>query len=277
MPDFAGKTVVITGGGTGLGRAMARHFASLGAHAVVAGRREEPLAQTVAEIAATGGRARSIPTDVRDPDQVRRLVERVVADHGRVDCLVNNAAGNFICPTKDLTPGGWNAVVNIVLNGTFYCSHAAGGAMIADGKGGSILNIVASYAWTGGPGTVHSAAAKAGVVSLTQTLAAEWGGYGIRTNALSPGIVNTPGSAERLFPTEEMRALLERRVPLRRLGTEDEVARAAAFLLSDDAAYINGAVLVADGGLWLNPGLFALYEQGAGARPPREVQRRNQE
>lgn len=261
MPDFTGKTVLVTGGGSGLGRAMAQHLAGLGATAVVAGRRSEPLDETVKDIEARGGRAAALPTDVRDPEQVGRLVEKVVAKFGRVDCLINNAAGNFICATKDLTPNGWSAVVNIVLNGTFYCSHAVGNAMIADGKGGAILNIVASYAWTGGPGTAHSAAAKAGVVSLTQTLAAEWGPYGIRTNALSPGIVNTPGSAARLFPSEEMRAYLARRVPLRRLGTEDEVAKAAAYLLSEDAAYVNGAVLVADGGLWLNPGLFEFFKQ----------------
>lgn len=259
MPDFTGKTVIITGGGSGLGRAMAEHLASLGALAVLAGRRPEPLAEGVSRIESQGGKADAIQTDVRDPEQCKRLVDSVVAKNGRVDCLVNNAAGNFICPTKDLSPNGWNAVVNIVLNGTFYCSHAAGNAMIADGKGGSILNIVASYAWTGGPGTAHSAAAKAGVVSLTQTLAAEWGRYGIRTNALSPGIVNTPGSAKQLFPTEEIRAQIAGRVPMRRLGTESEISKAAAYLLSDDASYVNGAVLVSDGGLWLNPGLFEFF------------------
>lgn len=261
MPDFTGKTIVITGGGSGLGLAMAGHLASLGACAVVAGRRADVLAEAVRSIEARGGQAFAVATDVRDPEQATRLVATVAQRRGRVDGLVNNAAGNFICATKDLTPNGWNAVVNIVLNGTFYCSHAAGNAMIADGKGGAILNIVASYAWTGGPGTAHSAAAKAGVVSLTQTLAAEWGRYGIRTNALSPGIVNTPGSAEKLFPSQEMRDFLARRVPLGRLGTEDEVARAAAYLLSDDAAYVNGAVLVADGGLWLNPGLFEEFRR----------------
>jgi NAD(P)-dependent dehydrogenase (short-subunit alcohol dehydrogenase family) len=256
MPDFRGKTVIVTGGGSGLGRAMAEHLASLGAVAVLAGRRPEPLIETAAAIVAAGGRADVAPTDVRDPAQVQALVRGVVERHGRVDRLINNAAGNFICPAKDLSPNGWNAVVNIVLNGTFYCSHAAGNAMIADGKGGAILNIVASYAWTGGPGTIHSASAKAGVCAMTQTLAVEWGRYGIRTNALSPGIVNTPGAAEKLFPTDEMRSAISARVPLRRLGTADEVAKAAAFLLSDDAAYVNGAVLVADGGLWLGPSLL---------------------
>ncbi len=257
MPDFTDQTIVITGGGTGLGRAMAQHLAGLGGRIIVAGRRPEPLAETVAAIVAAGGVAEAAPTDVRVPEQVQALVDGVVARHGRLDRLINNAAGNFIVRAEDLSPNGWNAVINIVLNGTFYCSRAAGKAMIASGRGGAILNIVATYAWTGGPGTIHSAAAKAGVVSLTQTLAVEWGRYGIRTNALCPGVVNTPGSAEKLFPTDAIRARIAARVPLGRLETTDEVARAAAFLLSDDASYVNGAVLVADGGMWLESGLLA--------------------
>jgi len=256
MTDFKGKNIIITGGGTGLGAAMARHLAALGAHVVIAGRRPEPLEQTLAAIVASGGIGQAVPTDVRIPEQVQALVDGVVSSRSRVDGLINNAAGNFIVKAEELSPNGWRAVVDIVLNGTFYCSRAAGKAMIADGRGGAILNIVASYAWTGGPGTIHSAAAKAGVISLTQTLAVEWGRHGIRTNALCPGIVNTPGAAAKLFPTEAIRERIARRVPLGRLETEEEVARAAGFLLSDDAAYVNGAVLVADGGLWLEPGLL---------------------
>jgi len=256
MADFKGKTIVITGGGTGLGRAMAEHLASLGGHVAVAGRRMEPLAETVAAIAAACCSAQAGPTDVRVPQQVQALVDGVVASHGRLDCLVNNAAGNFIVRAEKLSPNGWNAVINIVLNGTFYCSSAAGRAMIADSRGGSILNIVASYAWTGGPGTIHSAAAKAGVISMTQTLAVEWGRHAIRVNALCPGVVNTPGAAEKLFPTKAIQERIARRVPLGRLETAEEVAHAAAFLLSDDASYVNGAVLVADGGMWLEPGLL---------------------
>jgi NAD(P)-dependent dehydrogenase (short-subunit alcohol dehydrogenase family) len=261
MPDFKNKTIVITGGGTGLGRAMAEHLARLGGRIVVAGRRPEPLAETVDAIRAAGGDAESAQTDVRVPDQVQALIDGVVARHGRIDALINNAAGNFIVRAEELSPNGWNAVINIVLNGSFYCARAAGKAMIAAGGGGSILNIVATYAWTGGPGTIHSAAAKAGVVSLTQTLAVEWGRYGIRTNALCPGVVNTPGSAEKLFPTEEIRKRIASRVPLGRLETPEEVARAAAFLLSDDASYVNGAVLVADGGMWLEPGLLGAADE----------------
>lgn len=257
MPDFTGKTIIITGGGTGLGRAMAEHLGSLGGHIVAVGRRPEPLAETVAAIVAAGGSAQAVQTDIRVPEQVQSLVDGVVAKHGRLDCLVNSAAGNFIVRAEDLSPNGWNAVINIVLNGTFYCSRAAGRAMIAAARGGSILNIVAAYAWTGGPGTIHSAAAKAGVISVTQTLAVEWGRHGIRTNALCPGVVNTPGAAAKLFPTEAIRDRIARRVPLGRLETPEEVARAAAFLLSDDASYVNGAVLVADGGMWLEPGLLA--------------------
>jgi len=257
MPDFTGKTIIITGGGTGLGRAMAEHLGSLGGQVVAVGRRPEPLAETVAAIVAAGGSAEAVQTDIRVPEQVQSLVDGVVAKHGRLDCLVNNAAGNFIVRAEDLSPNGWNAVINIVLNGTFYCSRAAGRAMIAAARGGSILNIVAAYAWTGGPGTIHSAAAKAGVISMTQTLAVEWGRHGIRVNALCPGVVNTPGAAAKLFPTEAIRDRIARRVPLGRLETPEEVARAAAFLLSDDASYVNGAVLVADGGMWLEPGLLA--------------------
>jgi NAD(P)-dependent dehydrogenase (short-subunit alcohol dehydrogenase family) len=259
VADFTGKTAIVTGGGSGLGRAMAERLASLGANVVVAGRRAEPLAETVRSIESRGGAAAVAATDVREWQQVERLVDTTIERFGRIDCLINNAAGNFICRTSELTRNGWNAVIDIVLNGTFYCSRLAGANMIASGGGGSILNIVATYAWTGGPGTAHSAAAKAGVISLTQTLAAEWGPYGIRVNALAPGIVNTPGSAERLFPTEAIRDEIAKRVPLRRIGSEAEVATAAAYLLSDDAAYVNGAVLVADGGLWLNPGLFEFY------------------
>ncbi|MBV8171544.1 MAG: 2,4-dienoyl-CoA reductase [Candidatus Eremiobacteraeota bacterium] len=257
MPDFSGKTIVITGGGSGLGRAMAEHLASLGGSVVVTGRRPEPLAQTVEAISNAGGEAEATPADVRAPDQVETLIAGVVERHGGVDCLINNAAGNFIVRAEELSPNGWNAVINIVLNGTFYCSRAAGRAMIARARGGSILNMVASYAWTGGPGTIHSAAAKAGVIAMTQTLAVEWGRYGIRTNALCPGVVNTPGAAEKLFPTEAIRERIARRVPLGRLESEGEVARAAAFLLSDEASYVNGAVFVADGGMWLEPGLLA--------------------
>jgi len=256
MADFTAKNIIITGGGTGLGAAMARHLASLGAYVVLAGRRPEPLEQTLSAIVAAGGGGQAAPTDVRIPEQVQALVDGVVAKRGRVDGLINNAAGNFLVKAEDLSPNGWRAVVDIVLNGTFYCSRAAGKAMIASGRGGTILNIVAAYAWTGGPGTIHSAAAKAGVISLTQTLAVEWGRYGIRTNALCPGVVNTPGSAAKLFPTEAIRERIARRVPLGRLETEEEVARAAAFLLSDDASYVNGAVLVADGGLWLESGFL---------------------
>jgi NAD(P)-dependent dehydrogenase (short-subunit alcohol dehydrogenase family) len=257
MADFKGKNIIITGGGSGLGAAMAVHLASLGGRVIVAGRRPEMLAETVAAIVAAGGKADAIPTDVRVPEQVQALIDGVVSKHGSVDCLVNNAAGNFIVRAEDLSPNGWNAVINIVLNGTFYCSRAAGKAMIAAGHGGSILNIVAAYAWTGGPGTIHSAAAKAGVISMTQTLAVEWGHHSIRVNALCPGVVNTPGAAAKLFPTEVIRDRIARRVPLGRLETSDEVARAAAFLLSDDASYVNGAVLVADGGMWLDQGLLA--------------------
>jgi len=171
---FEGKVALVTGGGSGLGRAFALEFARLGAGVVVAGRRPEPLDETVALIEGQGGKALAQPTDVRDPEHVDALVAAAVDRFGRVDVLVNNAAGNFVVKAEELSPNGWRAVVAIVLDGSFLCSRAAGRQMIEQGDGGAILSVIASYAWTGGPGTIHSAAAKAGIVAMTRTLAVEW-------------------------------------------------------------------------------------------------------
>ena len=184
---FEGKVAIVTGGGSGLGRAMAREFARLGAAVVVAGRRAEPLDETVAEIEDWGGSAYAKPTDVRDPEQVEALVAETVRRFERVDVLVNNAAGNFVVRGEDLSPNGWRAVVGIVLDGGFLCTRAAGRRMIEQGEGGAILSVLASYAWTGGPGTVHSASAKAGLLAMTRTLAVEWARHGIRVNCICPG------------------------------------------------------------------------------------------
>lgn len=169
---------------------------------------------------------------------------------------MNNAAGNFICPAEKLSVNGWNSVVNIVLNGTFYCSRAAGLRMIESGRGGTILNIVATYAWTGGPGTIHSAAAKAGVVCMTRTLAVEWARHKIRVNAIAPGPVETEGAGSRLWASPDVREAMLRSVPRGRIGRADEIAQAAAYLVSDFADFINGEVLVIDGGQWLGKGMF---------------------
>jgi NAD(P)-dependent dehydrogenase (short-subunit alcohol dehydrogenase family) len=175
---------------------------------------------------------------------------------GAIDILVNNAAGNFICPADKLSVNGWNAVVNIVLNGSFYCSRAAGLHMIESGRGGNILNIVAAYAWTGGPLTVHSASAKAGVVAMTRTLAVEWAHHKIRVNAIAPGPVETQGAGDRLWASPGSRDAMIRTVPRGRIGESREVADAAAFLVSDFADFITGEVLVMDGGQWLGKGTF---------------------
>jgi NAD(P)-dependent dehydrogenase (short-subunit alcohol dehydrogenase family) len=248
---FDGRVAIVTGGGSGLGRAMALELARLGAAVAVAGRRPEPLAETVALVEENGGRALAHPTDVRDPEAVDALVETTVSELGRVDVLVNNAAGNFVVRAEDLSPNGWRAVVGIVLDGSFLCSRAAGKRMIEQGDGGAILSVIASYAWTGGPGTIHSAAAKAGVVALTRTLAVEWARYGIRVNAICPGPTDTEGAGAALWPTEEDRARVAATVPLGRLATPEEVAAWAAALCSRHASYITGETLTIDGGHWL--------------------------
>jgi hypothetical protein len=245
---FDGKVAVVTGGGSGLGRAIALELGRLGASVAVAGRRPEPLDETVALL---GGPGLAVPTDVRDPEAVDALVAATVQELGRVDVLVNNAAGNFVVRAEDLSPNGWRAVVAIVLDGGFLCSRAAGRQMIAQGDGGAILSVIASYAWTGGPGTVHSAAAKAGLVAMTRTLAVEWAPHGIRANCICPGPADTEGAGAALWPTEEDRARVAATVPLGRLATPHEVAVWAAALCSPHAGYITGETLTIDGGHWL--------------------------
>jgi NAD(P)-dependent dehydrogenase (short-subunit alcohol dehydrogenase family) len=251
-----GRVAIVTGGGTGIGRAIAREYARLGAKLVLASRSPEHLEPAAEELRKKGAQVGTIPTDVRVPEQVDHLLEETVRQFGTIDILVNNAAGNFICPAEKLSPNGWNAVVNIVLNGTFYCSRAAGLRMIQSCRGGNILNIVAAYAWTGGPGTVHSACAKAGVVAMTRTLAVEWARYKIRVNAISPGPIETEGAGSRLWGTPEARQAMLGSIPWGRIGKPEEVARAAGYLVSDFAEFITGEVLVIDGGQSLGKGMF---------------------
>jgi NAD(P)-dependent dehydrogenase (short-subunit alcohol dehydrogenase family) len=252
---FDGKTGIITGGGTGIGFAIARELARLGAHVVLVSRSEEHLEPAAETIRSETGRADAASfhaLDVRDFAAVEEMVGSVDRDRGSVDLLVNNAAGNFIAQAEELTPNGWNAVIGIVLNGTFYCSSAVGRRMIAAKKGGSILNIIANYAWTGAAGVVHSASAKAGVLAMTQTLAVEWARHKIRVNAIAPGPVDTPGASAKLFPDPQVMEGIRRTIPLRRFASLDEVANASTYLLSDFASYITGENLVIDGGQWLS-------------------------
>ncbi|BDG34968.1 2,4-dienoyl-CoA reductase [Saccharococcus caldoxylosilyticus] len=248
-----GKVIIVTGGSSGMGKYMAKRFAADGANVVITGRRLEALEEAKKEIESPNGKVLPIQMDVRDPELVAEMVKRTDAEFGKIDALINNAAGNFICPAEKLSINGWNSVINIVLNGTFYCSREVGNYWIQRGQKGSIINIVATYAWHAGAGVIHSASAKAGVLAMTRTLAVEWGKkYGFRVNAIAPGPIERTGGAEKLWESEEAERLTIESVPLGRLGTPEEVAALAAFLLSDDAAYINGECITMDGGQWLN-------------------------
>ncbi len=254
---FENQVAVITGGGTGIGRELALRLAGLGADVALAGRRSGPLEATAAEVRALGRRAIAVPTDVRDAAQCTTLMQRTVDELGRLDTLVCGAAGNFICPSISLTPNGWRSVVEIILNGTFFSAQAAARHMI-DSGGGNILALTATYAWTGGPATAPSAAAKAAVNSLVQSLGVEWAAAGIRVNAVAPGPVDTEKSRTNLWPDPEIRDRIRRTIPLGRFGGADTVVDACVFLLSPAASFITGEVLVVDGGQWLNKGLMAL-------------------
>jgi NAD(P)-dependent dehydrogenase (short-subunit alcohol dehydrogenase family) len=251
-----GRTAIVTGGGTGIGLAIARTLGRQGARVVIASRSQQHLDAGTAALRESGCESLGIPVDVRQPDAVDAMVDRALDAFGRIDILVNNAAGNFICRAEDLTPNGWNAVIGIVLNGSFYCSRAVGRHMIARGGGGSIVSILANYVWTGSPGTVHSAAAKAGVMSLTQTLAVEWARHQIRVNAVAPGPIESPGAAKQLWDNPDAVQRITEMVPLRRWGKPAEVADAVAYLVSPSAGFITGEILTIDGGSWLGRGTY---------------------
>jgi NAD(P)-dependent dehydrogenase (short-subunit alcohol dehydrogenase family) len=252
LPDgsYDGQVVLVTGGGTGLGKAMAVEFARLGAAVAIASRSEAHLAAGVAAIEAVGARALAVGADVRKPEAVAAAFDRIEAELGLPDVLLNNAAGNFPVPAEDMSPNAWRSVVEIVLSGTFHCSREFGRRHIAARTPGSILNVGASYAWTGGPGFAHSAAAKAGVKNLTETLAVEWGPYGIRVNGIVPGLFPHDDETQAIRSVPERRKNDGARSPAGRVGYPHELGFAATFLASPYAAYITGHTLVVDGANW---------------------------
>jgi NAD(P)-dependent dehydrogenase (short-subunit alcohol dehydrogenase family) len=250
---FKGRAIFISGGGSGLGRSMALHFAKLGAKIFIIGRREEPLRNVCDEIANAGGTAAHTTCDVRDYAAVESAVQKAYDHCGRIDTLVNNAAGNFIARTEKLSPNAFNAVVGIVLNGTFHCTQAFAKKWIAEKQGGNVLNIVTTYAATnsGSGFVVPSACAKAGVLAMTTSLAVEWAKYHIRLNAIAPGPFPTEGAFSRLMPSKQFEDHARESHPMKRFGRHEELTNLASFLISDMAEYINGECVVIDGGLWL--------------------------
>jgi NAD(P)-dependent dehydrogenase (short-subunit alcohol dehydrogenase family) len=231
---------------------MAQAFAREGAHVCVVGRRQEALDETAGAIRKEGGSAFGLTCDVRDPARVEEVVAEILNRTGRLDVLVNNAAGNFVAPSEKLSPNGFKSVVDIVLNGTFHCTRYAFEALRE--ARGAILNIIATYAWSGEPGALHSACAKAGVLAMTRTLAAEWGRFGIRVNAVAPGPIHTEGTDKNLWSIADVEKHVAAQVPLGRLGTPEDVSRAALWLCSTDAEWVSGAALPVDGAHWLHGG-----------------------
>ncbi|MGA8705934.1 MAG: SDR family oxidoreductase [Steroidobacteraceae bacterium] len=246
-----GKRILITGGGTGLGKSIARRYLELGAELVICGRRPEVLQATVDELhAATGGIIASEQCDVRESAQVEAMLKRIW-QHGALDALVNNAAANFIARTDRLSPRAVDAVLGIVLHGAFYCTVACGRRWIESRRGGLVLSVATTPAFTGAAFTAPSAAAKAGIVAMTRSLAVEWGPYGIRLNAVAPGLFPTPGAWERLYPPGSQVEPQELSVPLRRFGEHAELANLFAYLAADESSYVTGELIVIDGGRWM--------------------------
>ncbi len=250
---LVGKTMIVTGGGTGLGRAMSAYFLKLGANVVITSRKLDVLKKTASEMEAeTGGKVLPLQCDVRNPDEVDAVLKASLDNFGEVNCLLNNAAGNFISPTERLSANAFSTIIDIVLKGTANFTMALGKHWINEKQAGTILNIVTTYAFTGSGYVVPSACAKGGVLAMTRSLAAEWGRYGIRTNAIAPGPFPTKGAWDRLLPGDMAKKFdFKNRVPLKRVGEHQELANLAAFMMSDFSGYINGEVITIDGGEWL--------------------------
>src|SRR5579864_9686407 len=248
---LSGKRILVTGGATGLGKSMAQRFLELGAALYICGRREQLLQETAEELRkATGGTIKTLTCDVRDAKRVEEVIAEIWKN-GPLDILVNNAAGNFLARTEELSLGAFQAVIGIVLMGTLNCTLACGRRWLKEGHRGTVLSITTTYAEHGSAYVVPSAVAKAGVLNLTRSLAVEWGGRGIRLNAIAPGPVPTEGAFSRLMPVKSLEALAKKRNPLGRFGTHEELANLAAFLVSDYSGYINGEQIVMDGGEFL--------------------------
>lgn len=262
---LADRSILVTGGGSGLGLAMAKKFAAHGAKVTIAGRtldRLEKAAREIADGAREGGEVDFRPADVREPDEVDKLVEHAVSRFGKVDSLVNNAAGNFLVTSEDLTPNGFDAVVRTVLHGSVYCTLAVGRHLLARKAPGSIVSVVTTYAWTGTGFALPSACAKAGVLAMTRSLAVEWGHAGIRLNAVAPGPIQTEGAWTRLMAFPEAEKNTIDRIPLGRLGSPEELANLVTFLLSSLCPYQTGDCITMDGGEWLaGAGEFSDYRK----------------
>ena len=260
---FSGKTVVITGGGTGLGRSIGKYLLELGANLVITSRKKEVLDKAAAELMSeTGGHVLAVACDIRKYNEVENVIQEAQSKFGQIHAVLNNAAGNFISPTERLSHRAFDIVVDIVLRGTYYVTLAVGKNWIEKKQPGTFLNIVTTYAWTGSGYVVPSACSKAGVLALTRSLAVEWAKYNIRSNAIAPGPFPTEGAWSRLLPGDLVRQFdPAQRIPLKRVGDHQELANLAAYLMSEFSAYINGEVVTIDGGEWLrNGGEFSHLE-----------------
>lgn len=262
--ELKGKTIFVTGGGTGLGKSMATYFLSLGANVIIASRKEEVINSAVDELKSETKKTNIVGyvCDVRDYSQIENVIEQGINTFGEINGLVNNAAGNFVSPTERLSHKAFDVITDIVLKGSYNCTLALGKYWIKNQIKGTIMNIITTYSWTGSGYVVPSACAKAGVLALTRSLAAEWAKYGIRSNAIAPGPFPTQGAFSRLFPEAVAKNIDPlKRIPLKRFGEHQELANLAAYLMSDFSAYINGEVITIDGGEWIyNAGEFSSFD-----------------